>query len=115
MFFDDEIGVGWCLGAAWRCTPAEAMGLWMITLSYTTMLVVTFVHRCLQDGTAAKRRNVETRPQMYAGDKAFDSDWITAGFLLVYFFSFAAGSVLWARSCGSALGPRTRSRARRFS
>ncbi len=55
MFFDDEISSWWCIGGdTWRCTPAEALGLWLVIVFFTVVTLVSIVHVVLQhrNGTA---------------------------------------------------------------
>ena len=94
IFFDDEISFGWCLGVTWRCTPAEAAGLWSVVVFYTTIVSVTIVHGVVQHQTGTATRNEEAT-RRHTGTDAGD-DWAALFSLLLYFFSFAAGSLLWA-------------------
>lgn len=84
MWLDDEISIWWCLGDTWRCTPSEAMGIWLVILFYTTFFVVTVVHIVIQDQNGTAGRNEEAPRRISAGDQA--DDWVIVCFLLVYFF-----------------------------
>ena len=81
--FDDEIGIAWCLGDTWRCTPTEVIGLWSVVLFYTTVLIVTVVHSTVQKDTGIA-------PNSSDGDELC----MVVG-LMVYFFTFALGCLLW--------------------
>ena len=87
---DAEIDFWWCLGLAPRCTPAEAIGLWSTILFYTTMFVVTVIHSIIQSesGTNEQARRHTTND---VGD-----DLVMLCWFMAYFFSFAAGCLLWA-------------------
>jgi len=90
---NDEVSIWWCLGDTWRCTPAEAVGLWSVILFYVTMLLVTVIHAVHQNVTGSADRNEgATRMYMSGGDDGFGM----LCFLVLYFFTFAAGCLLWA-------------------
>lgn len=91
--FDEEIGSGWCLGLTWRCTPSEVIGLWSVVLFYTTMLIVTVIHGMLQVQAGTAGRNDEATRRHTRTD--VNDDCYTLCWLTVYFFTFAAGSLLW--------------------
>ncbi len=103
MFFDDQIGSGWCLGTTWRCTPSEATGLWSAILFYATTLFVTAIHSATQHLTGTATRNEEATRRHTAADVG--NDWRLVGWLVVYFFSFAGGSLLWALAGVRAVHP----------
>jgi protein-S-isoprenylcysteine O-methyltransferase Ste14 len=93
MFFDDEISRWWCLGDTWRCTPSEAAGLWTVILFYATTLFVTVAHSVIQSQNGTAGRNEEATRRHTAKDAGDDLGAVCL--LLVYFFSLAAGSLLW--------------------
>jgi len=98
MFLDEEIGFGWCISCTWRCTPAEAIGIWSVMLFYITVLLVTVIHGVIQYESGTSGRNTEaTRMQLAASTKNdLGGECAIICWLLVYFFSFAAGCLLWA-------------------
>ena len=85
--FDDEIPASWCLGATFRCTVAESVGLWSAVAFYTTLIVVTLIHSVIQGQRGTAERNEEATRR-----HARKSDGDDLGFqlclLVVYFFSF---------------------------
>ena len=93
MFFDEEISIWWCLGDTWCCTPAEAIGLWSVILFYTTAVFVTAIHSCIQhqNGTAERDEDATRRYTSKDGDVELG----VVCSLLVYFFLFVAGCLLW--------------------
>ena len=93
--FDGEISSWWCVGCTFRCTPAEAAGLWSVALFYGTMVGATVLHSIAQgqNGTAGRNEAV-TRRHTTAADVG--GDGATVCHFLAYFFSLAAGSLLWA-------------------
>lgn len=96
MVLDGDISMWWCLGAAWRCNPAEAIGLWSVVCFYVTMFIVTVMHSISQHSTGTATRNEEaTRRHVNAATDAND-EWITLFSFLFWFFSFAMGMLLWA-------------------
>ena len=92
-FFDREISRWWCAGCTWRCTPSEAAGLWSVALFYTAVVGGTAIHSIAQsqDGTAGRNEAVTRQHTADAG-----GDGRTVCVFVVYFFSLAAGSLLWA-------------------
>ena len=91
---DDEIGTISCLGATWRCTPSEAVGIWSVIGFYTTMIVVTITHSVMQSNAGTERNDSATRRHTMAGDGG--DDWCMLCSFLVYFFGLAAGCLVWA-------------------
>ena len=91
LFLDEEISLGWCLGMTWRCTPVEAIGLWSVVLFYMTLILGTIIHAVTQTSSneevTTRRRNTPTD----AGD-----EWVLLCSFMIYFFSFAAGCLVWA-------------------
>ena len=74
MFFDEEIGIWWCLGDTWRCTRAEALGLWSVVSFYTAVLVVTITHGIVQHSSGtAERNDAATRRHT---STAVTDDWV---------------------------------------
>ena len=62
----------WCFGGTtWRCTPAEALGLWLVVFFYMTILVTTAIH--MQTGNPndgdATRRLLKNAAADAAGDE----------------------------------------------
>lgn len=102
MTFDDEIGFWWCLGATWRCTPAESIGLWSVILFYTTVTFVTIIHQFSQTATHYMD---ETRRQARNATTDAGDDFGTLCTFMIYFFSFAAGNLLWALAGVRAVHP----------
>ena len=94
MPFDDEITLGWCLGATWRCTVSEASGLWSVLLFYTTVLMTTVVHGIVQHQTGTAARSEAATRRHTGADVGEDLGFVC--WLVIYFFSFAAGCLLWA-------------------
>merc|ERR1712032_313624 len=72
-FFDAEINFWWCLGDTWRCTPAEALGLWLIFFFYIFLLVgATVVHAVIQTNSGTWDRNEAiTRKQTEKDDGGY--------------------------------------------
>ena len=102
--FDDEIPASWCLGATFRCTIAESVGLIAAVAFYTTLIVVTLIHSVIQGQRGTAERNEEATRR-----HARKSDGDDLGFqlclLVVYFFSFAGGSLAWALGGVTAVHP----------
>ena len=94
MFFDEEIGIWWCLGDTWRCTPAEAIGLWSSVLFYVTMLIVTIIHGVTQHNTGTADRNEEATRRHTAPDVG--DDFAVLCWVMIWFFTFTAGCLMWA-------------------
>lgn len=93
-FFDDEISMWWCFGGAtWRCTPAEALGLWLVVIFYVAILVVTAIHMMMQTGDPNDGDATRQRLKNSAAGAAGDAWEMLC--LLVYFFGFAAGCLMW--------------------
>ena len=91
---DNEISTVYCLGATFRCTPYEASGVWSLILFYSTVLTVTAVHGCLQEPpndrhTTAHSQNHRSPTEQQTRDLKMVCS------LVIYFFSLAAGSLLW--------------------
>ena len=96
MFFDHEIDVSWCMWGTWRCTPAEAIGLWAVGAFYLTLLTVTVVHLLMQySNGSAEVNETATRGHRMAQGNALD-DWKVMVGLLVNFFTLVIGFLLWA-------------------
>jgi len=92
MVLDEEISIWWCLGDTWRCTPAEAIGLYAVLVFCATVCFVTVIHSLIQhrDGTAERNEEATRRHTSAAND---DFGMVCA--LLIYFFGFAAGCFAW--------------------
>ena len=90
--FDEDIAGLWCLGITWRCTLAEATGLWMVVLFYSSVLIVTVIHGIQQAHTGMATRNDEVSRRHNATD---GGEWRMMCALLVYFYIFAAGTFIW--------------------
>ena len=92
--FDEEMSAGWCFGATWQCTPAEAAGLWSTLLFYSTVVIGTVYHGCVQAHvTTAAANEVATHRSLHTTTDAGD-EWQLLCFLLTYFFSSLALSHL---------------------
>ena len=100
---DAEMSLGWCFGLTWKCTTSEAMGLWSAFLFYTTILLVSFMHGIQQQNSGTADINEEaTRRHTRANA---DDDWGMLCWLLLYFFGFAGGSLLWVLAGVRAVHP----------
>jgi protein-S-isoprenylcysteine O-methyltransferase Ste14 len=105
MFFDEEIGTGWCLGLAWRCTPAEAIGFWSVVLFFSTVVLVTLVHLVILQGqnrsatrdeaTLLRQTTTATTTTVCLEENAGDDDLRMLCSLVIYFFTFTFGCLLW--------------------
>ena len=93
MVFDDEINSWICLQTSWRCTAAEAVGLWSVVLFYVTMCVVTTIHYLIQHESCTAERNEQATRRHTASD--IGDDYCMLCLVLTYFFSFAAGCFVW--------------------
>lgn len=92
MGFDNEIHLAWCLGDTWRCTPAEAIGIWSVLAFYSGLVFVTAVHYLIQN----QNRGGSAAQSSLSGTSNTDEiEFGTVCSLLVYFFTFAAGSFTW--------------------
>ena len=89
----DELSSIWCLGMTWSCTPFEAIGIASVTGFYTTVIIVSIVHGFAQQQSGATRNEEATRRHT-ATDTG--DDWAFLFSLLCYFFTLAAGCLLWA-------------------
>lgn len=91
---DDEISVWWCLGDTWRCTPAEAIGLWLV-LAFTIVIVfVTFIHHGIQMETGTDALDEQATQRQTQGD--VDAMFpLRGGSLLMYILAMAVGGGLW--------------------
>ena len=87
--------MGWCLGATFRCTPAEAMGLWSTALFYATALAATAVHSCIIQARDPAGGRDEAATRRHTA-QLYEPDGRTAATLLLWFFTFAGGCLLWA-------------------
>jgi len=102
MFLDDEMKLWWCLGATWRCTPSEAIGLWSVILFYMTVLVLTIIHSVILSNHETIATGSPTKRRRSMSTAATDDDdWRNLISLMVYFFTFCAGCLVWV-----AVGPR---------
>ena len=91
---NEEISFHWCLGLCGdKCTPSEAMGLWSVLLFYATILLVTLLHSVWQhqNGTAEALTTSTTNS---SADQ--NNEWAMLLALVMYFFTFAAGCLVWA-------------------
>ena len=102
-FLDDEIGFWWCLGDTWRCTAAEAIGIWTALFFWVTMVIVTVVHSVMQHSAGSAAQNEEATRRHLANSP--DDDVKLLCWLAFYFFSFAGGSLLWALAGGHWVHP----------
>lgn len=93
--FDDEIPASWCLGATFRCTVAESVGLFAAVTFYSTLIVVTLIHSVIQGQRGTAERNEEAT-RRHARKPDGDDLGFQLCLLVVYFFSFAGGSLAWA-------------------
>lgn len=94
MLFDEEISFGWCLGLSWRCTPFEALGYFSVILFYTSMLIISAIHIAMIRG----HDEISTGNQSATRRQASTTSNDDLGFLislLICFFTFAAGCLLW--------------------
>ena len=98
---DDELDNPlWCLGLTFRCTPYESFGIWSVIFFYSTIVVVTMIHSLLNN---ARSRTIMTSPSRNhpihgrrpPSSHNYDSDLRMLCLLLVYFFTFAAGCLVW--------------------
>jgi len=95
LFFDHEINVWWCLSDTWRCTPAEAIGLWLEAFFYGIFLTaVTVIHGFVQNEVGTSNRDEAlTRRHMEKDDGRYGSDWCA---VFVLFATSVFGCVAWA-------------------
>ena len=57
FWLDEEIdNPAWCLGATFRCTPSESIGVWSVILFYSIVVAVTAMHSFLTVTTAVGHR-----------------------------------------------------------
>ena len=96
MIFDEEISFWWCLGDTWRCTPSEAAGLWSVVLFYTSAIFVTIIHVVIQGQNGTEIRNDEATRRHRKKTDDISGEFRLVCSLLVYFFAFAAGCLVWA-------------------
>ena len=86
----------WCLGLTFRCTPYEAWGIWSVILFYSTIVVVTMIHSCYNNAKEDNRTTRQTRSRRRSQpNNHCDGDLQMLCLLLVYFFTFAAGCLMW--------------------
>lgn len=93
-FFDDEISAWWCFRATWRCTPAEATGLWSTILFYMAIVVVTAIHMVMQTGNP--NDDDATQWQLKSAAAGSGDEVQLLCLLMLYFFGFVAGCLIWA-------------------
>ena len=91
--FDDEVSIWWCLGDTWRCTPAEAIGIWSVIFFWSTMFIGTVIHGVIQHQTGTVERNDEATRRHVAANEG--EEWVMLCSFMIWFFSFAAGCLLW--------------------
>lgn len=124
LWLDEEIDNPlWCLGATFRCTPSESIGIWSVILFYSTVVAVTAIHSFLNGTTAVGHRRPQSSGRRHrnppvpdspsiarsrghhnsSGNGSFaapiaashDDDLKMLCLLLVYFSTFAAGCLVW--------------------
>ena len=96
MLLDEEISNVWCVGGTWRCTPYEAAGLWSVIFFYATVLVGTILHSYCQHQSGAAERDEDATRRHAEAHADGGPDAVVPCLLVVYFFSFSAGCLLWA-------------------
>ena len=89
---DDVISNVWCCGLTWRCTPFEAIGIWSVILFYSSILIVTCVHFMILRNDAITTSSSRQR----ATRESDDDDFGLLIWLVIYFFTFTLGCLLWA-------------------
>ena len=121
MFFEEAISstspASWlCLDGliTWNCTPYEVIGFWSMTSFYTTILMTTIIHAILQQSSSKGNGNGignqtagmigqdhpgvstrTTRRGRSSNDNNMNDDLVMLCGLIIYFFGFAAGCLLW--------------------
>ncbi|CAB9523793.1 Protein of unknown function (DUF1295) [Seminavis robusta] len=96
MFLDEQLSSGlWCFGLTWRCTLSEAIGLWSVLLFYMTICLVSLIHVLLLPNTT---RSTATRAARASSSSSDNDDVKLLVTLVLYFFIFAAGCLLWVLS-----------------
>lgn len=98
LALEEDVHSAWCLGGlTWRCTPYEAMGIWSTILFYTCVAVTTLIHLIMKRD---QKDGVIESPQHHHNSRrgtnnTYDDDLKFLSGLLVYFFTFTAGCLVW--------------------
>jgi len=77
-----------CLGLTFRCTPSESIGIWSVVVFYSTVFMATVVHSFLKNNHVESRRRI-------SHNSHYGDELRMLCLLLVYFFTFAAGCLVW--------------------
>ena len=75
---------------------AEAAGLWSVIFFYATVLVGTILHSYCQHQSGAAERDEDATRRHAEAHADGGPDAVVPCLLVVYFFSFSAGCLLWA-------------------
>lgn len=92
MLSTEEINAAWCFGLVNKCSPSEAMGLWSVLLFYTSVLVVSLIHVLL----IPKQSQSTGGTTMRSSSASVNEDLKMICGLVVYFFTFTMGCLVWA-------------------
>lgn len=95
MAEEEIISTMWCCGLAWRCTTSEAIGIWSVILFYSSIAIVSVVHVAMLQSRRHEAVGENTTPNNNSGYSYYDDDFGFLLALLVYFFTFAAGCLVW--------------------
>jgi protein-S-isoprenylcysteine O-methyltransferase Ste14 len=95
VVWNDEIRAEWCLGLSTPCTTTEAIGLYSVVLFYVTILITTAIHSAVLKQSQDPMTPTTAATTTTAPASSFFDDFQMLCFLLVYFFTFAAGCLLW--------------------
>lgn len=91
-----EIDMGWCLWDTWRCTPTEALALWLACFFQLFVVFVTAVHFGVQSENGSDAVNMDATRRLTQTDDATDAFCpVPVLPLLTYISASAIGLALW--------------------
>lgn len=92
---DDEINISWCLGATWKCTISEAIGIWSVIVFYSTIVCVTVLHSMMMKNHNTVAPSASRRRLRGTTDSS-NEDFKIICWIIIYFFTLTFGCLLWA-------------------